>query len=486
MQKFFAVLAIALGVLLIGVLGWGLIYLPAEMSAAAKAAIDDFKLVLERDAPQLTLTHGAISADPLTASVTVADASLVHASGDTVEAEALEFTVDPFSGEISAVGARALGFEKGDKQLKLAGMEVTGLTPATRRLLAEAAQGGLDAGAFFRRLALTRLRIHGLAVTTPNEGEMTLVEITLRNMQGGIVERLTLDGFNMEVRSGRDPGEFALAHMEFTGLNLGEIVSAVSRLDRLPYFTAPVVQGFAMDGFELRTQDFEFRLAKAYGEASYVSNGKGGHYANRSSFAMEGILVKPGANSRQGQEMLRALGRSDLKARIKAVGTSDHSARTMAMTEFTIDLEDLARFDFAAEIGNVPTEMYVLSVRLEDMQALMTKGLGATINSASMVIRNSGLIQHALDQAARKQGIDAKAMIGAMLAQGREVGRRNNDAVLLRLLDQIAAFLADPKVLKITITPKPPLALGRFRQLASPGNPGALLRALNLTAEANR
>ena len=110
MNKLVAVSLAVLAVMAILLLGWGLVYLPGTMSASATRAIEDLQLVLARDAPRLTLTHGTISANPMTASVSVAEVSLSHANGDALKADALEFSVDPFSGEISAVDARALSF----------------------------------------------------------------------------------------------------------------------------------------------------------------------------------------------------------------------------------------------------------------------------------------------------------------------------------------------------------------------------------------
>ena len=86
MNKIAAVVFTLGTLVLIAVGGWGLLYLPAKMEAAAKGAIADFNQVLARSNPPLRLTYGAVSANPITATVTITDAALGRTSGAALRA----------------------------------------------------------------------------------------------------------------------------------------------------------------------------------------------------------------------------------------------------------------------------------------------------------------------------------------------------------------------------------------------------------------
>ena len=102
------------------------------------------------------------------------------------------------------------------------------------------------------------------------------------------------------------------------------------------------------------------------------------------------------------------------------------------------------------------------------------------------MVSNTRLIQFALAQAARKQGIDAKAVIVAMLERARRNARRTGGAFLMTLADELEKFLNDPKVLKISVAPSPPFPFHRFQPMSGANKQDSLVRALNLKVEANR
>jgi len=486
MNKFVAVFLAVIGVVVILILGWGMIYLPGTMSASAQRAIEDIQRVLARDAPQLTLTYGAISANPLTASVNVADVSFTHTNGNALKAAILKFTIDPFSGQISALDARALSFDKGKTQLKIERITLSGLTSETRMLLNLAARGELTMDAVIRRLDVAEFRLRGLTMTTPNEGELSLRTMAMENMGGGIIGRFFLEDLNVFIRSSRNPGEVVLDRLEFTGLNIGEIVAAVRRPGLLPIFTAPVIKSFNFARFEIRAKNLDLVIGRGALDAIYAANDHGRSYARKITFLMDDIVLKPRGKSPVMGALLRDSGLAAFKARFNLVSTGDHAKRTMALEEMSLKMAGLADINFKLRIGNLPKAAYELSIKPEEMMGLVTELLNATLIDGSLVVSNSRLIQLILAQAAKKQGIDAKAVIVAMLNGVRRDAGRNGNAFLKTLADELEKFLNDPKTLKISVAPSPPLAFHRWQQLSKARKPGPLIRALNLKVEANR
>lgn len=486
MNKLAAVLLAFLAVVLLIVIGWGLVYLPGTMSASAQHAIEDFQRVLARDAPRLSLTHGAISANPLTASVTVADVSLRHADGNALKAAALGFTVDPFSGEISALEAQALSFDKENAQAKVERATVTGLTSETRWLLGAAARGELTMEAVLQKLDLADLRLRTLTVTTPNEGELSLQTVAMENMDGGIIGRFYMDGLSLYVRTGRNPGELTLRRLEFAGLNIGEIAAAARRPGMLPVFTAPLIKSLNFEDFRIRAKDTDFAIRGGELDAIYGSNHNGRAYARKMTFVMNGIIVKPRGRNPAFATFLAGSGLNALEAQFNMVSTGDHAKRSMALEEMSLRMAGLADIDFRFRIGNLPKEAFEPSVKPEELARLMTEFSDATLIDGSLVLSNTRLVQLSLAQAARSQGIDAKAMIAAMLDQMRMSAQRTGNGFLATLADELETFLNDPKVLKISVDPKPPLPFHRWQQLSRAQRPGPLVRALNLKVEANR
>ena len=486
MNKFAALSLAVLGVVVILVLGWGLIYLPGTMSASAQRAIGDIQRVLARDARRLTLTHGAISANPLTASVTVADVSLSHTNGNAIKANAIAFTVDPFSGEISALDARALSFHRDRSQTKIAGMTLSGLPSETRVLLNLAGRGELTLDAVIKRLEFAEFSFRDLTVITPNQGELSLKAVAMENWGDGIIGRFRLEGLNVNIKAPGNRGEVVLGRMELTGLNIGEIAAAVRRPGLMPVFSAPVIKNFNFEGFEVRAKEVDLVVGRGKSDAVYAKNDQDRSYARKMTFLMDHITLKPRGKSTPMEHFLLDSGLAAFKARFNFVSTGDHAKRTMALEEMSLRMAGMADIDFKLRVGNLPKALFELSIRPEDVMGLMTETLNATLIHGSLVVSNTRLIQSVLAQAARKQGIDAKAMIMAMLNEVRRNAERTGSAFLKTLADELEKFLNDPKVLKISVAPPAPLPFHRVQQLSKAKAPEPLIRALNLKVEVNR
>lgn len=486
LNKFAAGMVIVLSVILTVLAGWGLIYLPDRMAEEARRTIANLQEVLARDAPSLTLAHGDISANPFTARVTVADVSLARAGGEALRAKALGFSIDPFSRKLSAIDATLLRLDRPQAQLRIDQMNFEGVSPETLSLLDRAARGEASTEDVIRDLRIPRLMFSGINVTAPRDGEANLRRIAVEEVEKGRIGRFYLEGLNLYKRGGRNPGEFALDRMAFGGLDLSEFLPAVMQANFWPQLTKPVIKSFSFEGFRVLTDEGNFSMRRGALEAAYAKNEAGRPYARNARFVIDDLVIKPVRGNPQFRDFLEKTGMSQLKASVKVVTASDHRARTMAMEEMSFRMPDLADFNFAITLGKMPKLMYELTARPEDTFAFMAAMGDATINSGSFSIINTNLVQVALAQASERQGIDAKAVISAFIAQARTQADRQGQRFYHAMIDEVEKFLRDPKSLVVSVKPAAPVPAQVFMGGNRVQDPAWLIRTLGLQVEANR
>lgn len=485
-NKFWAALLIVLATVLTGLAGWGLIYLPDQMKAEARRNIADLRAVLARDAPGLKLAHGAISANPFTARVSVADVSLGRPGRPALTAKALGFTIDPFSRRLSAVDATILRLDRERAQLRIDRARLAGLTPETLGLLQEAARGEVTVEQVVRLLNIPSLALTEINVTAPREGEMNLRRITIENLEKGIVGELALEGFSLYSRAGRNPGEFALDRAALTGLNFGEIATAIAKRTLWPHLTVPLIKDFSFEGMRAESEKANFSVRRGSLEAVYGTNDAGRPYARRARFAIEDISIRPGGRSDKLRDFLKEAGLARLEAEVKMVSSGDHGARTMAIEEMSFRARGLADVELRLAMGNLPKGVYELGIRPEDAATVMAEIQNATITGGSLTLADARFIKMAMEQAQRQQGINALAMVAPMIGQFRLRAQRQGQAALLPLVDELEKFLHDPRSLKISIQPSTPVPLHVFMGSAGTRDSAWLIRTLGLKVEANR
>jgi hypothetical protein len=486
LNRFAAICLIALAVVLSGLAGWGLIYLPDRMKAEAGRTIADLREVLARDAPGLTLSHGAISANPFTARVGVAEVSLGRPGGQALRAGELAFAIDPFSRKLSAVEALTLRFEEERAQLRIDRLRIEGVTEDALGLLRQAAEGAASTEAVVRRLDIPSLTVSGINITAPRDGEVNLRRIAIENVRKGIIGRLTAEGLNVYARSGPNSGEFALDRAGLAGLNFGEVALAVSQRNFWPRLTAPVIESISLEGMKVRGDEADFSVARGALTAAYGTNEAGRLYARKAEFAIDGIQVRPAGRAAKLREMLKAAGLERIDAAFKFASSGDHAARTMAIDEMSLRVKGLADVDLRLAVGNLPKGVFELGTRPEDVFPMMAEIMNATLTGGSLTVAEARFVKLAMDEAARKQGIDPMAMAMAMIGQAREEARRRGQTVFLALARELETFLRDPRSLKIVLKPPTPVPLGTFMGTAGIDDPARLVETLGLKVEANR
>lgn len=474
------IIAAVLAVIALAIAGWALVYLPGQMSTEAEKTLADLKRILEDSAPQLTLTHGSVSGNAMAASVSVADVALAHSDGGTLKADDVTFSVDPLSQAISGVTARDLTFLKDRAQAKIDKVHVDGLTPEAVSLLGLAASNQITAETLFERLSIERFDVDGLVLTDQGEGELSLRSLVLEGLREGKMALLSLERFDVHSRSVDNPGRFVLRGLEFRELDVGQMARMAATPMRLPAVVSPIFGGFSFNHLEVNAPDVRVVVGGGALDATYAVNASGGRYANKATFAIDGIVVESGPDNR----VLREFGLDRIDADINMVVTSDHATRTMAVEEMSFRFAKLADLDIGMALVDVPDEAFKLSHTPDELTA-MSMAMGETrLRGASLVFTNIRLIQLTLDYMERQQGINARAFLAAMLAQAASQAAASGDVIHGKLVDELQRFLADPRSLEISVAPDRPLPLSHIQSL-SQGNQGRLGRALNLKIKAN-
>ncbi len=376
-----------------------------------------------------------------------------------------------------------LRFDKGDVLVKIEAIGAAGPTGTNRDLLSLAARGLLTADTLIAGLALSRLHLTGLVATTRGKGEIHLREIAFEGLDKGKIDVVALNGLSAYSRSGRGGGELTLENLELKNLDLGEIYRAVKRAQFIPHFEAPLLSTLTFNGLEINTPEARFGITEMAVGATYTGNGLGGLYANKSWFTIRGLTARPGVNA-PSMAMFSGFGLTHLKADIDMAFNSDHKRRRMAVEKISLRFAELADFDLKLAIGNVPSGAYVLSLRPDEMLPLITAFKKATLIGASMTIRNHRLVQIALEQSAKEQGIEVEALIARNIAQARAQAAALGIASFIPMIDQLEKFLIHPGVLTITLTPPRPLSIAQIEEW-SKTEPARLGPALGLKIEAS-
>ncbi|HEV8678784.1 MAG TPA: hypothetical protein VGQ90_05360 [Stellaceae bacterium] len=156
---------------------------------------------------------------------------------------------------------------------------------------------------------------------------------------------------------------------------------------------------------------------------------------------VEGIAIS--GKPAEGIDLAKLAGIDKITADFKLDYRLDPDKKTMTLKQLEIDLNGLARLDFAIVIEGVSAES------VEKPDAAMND---ATLRSASLVFEDRSLLGKVLPAAAKMQDIDPAALIG--MAKMMLGGLRDGQGpATLAVLDAIGSFIEDYRA------PKGPLKL---------------------------
>jgi hypothetical protein len=484
MNKFATTVLVLLGLCVVALGGWGLLYLPAQMEAQAKRAIEDFNQVLERGKAPLRVTYGAVSGNPIAASVTFTDVALTPAHGAPLRAAKLRLAIDPFSNKISAADASALLYENEKTLLRIDYVAAAGMTELNRELLARAAQGTLKAEDLIKGLSLSRINLTNLTATTRDKGDLRLDEISIAGIRNGKIDIAAVTGLSFLGQSRRGTQTLSLKSMEIKDLDFGELHRVIKKGEMPPYFKAPILTSLAFHGFEAKTKDGRLAFGEISTAITFADNGRGGQYGNKSSAKVKGLIIEPDRNS-PSSVVFSTLGLTGLKADMDMAFSGDYKSRTMSVDKLALQFAELADFDFKLAMGDVHEKLFVLSVPPDEMMSLILEMKKATLRSASMTIRNTKLVQILLKESAKKKGMDVATLIAQNIRQMRATADAMAMSFLHPIIDEVKKFLKAPGTLKITLSPPLPLSFAQMEKLAK-GAPAKLTRALGLKIETSK
>lgn len=220
-----------------------------------------------------------------------------------------------------------------------------------------------------------------------------------------------------------------------------------------------------IDGFELRLGAWRDAIPTAF------------------RIALDRFAAKvPELRNNEGAQQLRALGYDAIDVSFAVDGAWNEAAKTFAFKEFGVKGAKMGEVGLTAELGDIPPEAF--SGDPAQMQVAL---LSASARSASVRVRNDGLIDRLIEQAARQANTSPsqlRAQYGSAAAVGIPSVLGPSDASKA-LAAAVAAFIAKPSNLTIEARAKSPAGLGAADFLAM-SSPADIVDKLDISARANQ
>ena len=455
-RKGLAVCALALG--LASAAGWGA-YVAAQ-GAAEQAFAQAVERLRAARPPDLTLEHGAVTADPLSGRITVADVALGPRNEPQERLRAPLVVLDgirPNGAGLATLSADNLTLTVQERRqphrlMALSSLRVSGLS-------LPAAGEPFDLGA----IRLDSAEATGLAITPAKQDSDpggTIGRLAVSGIGGDRPDSLVVEALDISM----PPAEgFTRARAaRITGSNI-RLVSMIQALmaDQIP----PVPPGrseMALEGLVIDGASGEMlRVDRISSDSDDVG---GNPNRKRGALAIEGLAVTlPPALGPF------SLGYTRLQLALAAAVEADVTAGDYRIESFRLALPEVATVELALEMTGMQAPPAG-----DPMRTGRLHGFTFRYTDAGLVIR-------ALEEGAKQGGMRAEelrrqiAEASPMLFSGP--GSERNVAALRR-------FLERPGTLEVTARPAAPVALSDLERQGSQG-PDAVVRMLNIAVTAN-
>ncbi|WP_421854255.1 hypothetical protein [Oricola sp.] len=270
-------------------------------------------------------------------------------------------------------------------------------------------------------------------------------------------------------------GEISIAGLTFPSLqSVFAFNAAVDHVELAALEALPTLERFAAMDVALDTPDGLMSLGAFLIEMSDHI----GSIPTTVSVAIEDLDLLVSELDDEPREQLQALGYKRLTGSLSLSGAWDEETETVEM-ESEGDLEDGARFSFAATIGEIARELF------EDPQAVAPTALEtATLEAASVSLEDDSLRDRIIDMVAEQQGTEpemvrqmAHGVVPFALAQ---LGRPEFTASVSAALK---SFLEGEGKLDVDVAPDEPVPLMQL-SVEAQADPGSAIDKLKITVDA--
>jgi hypothetical protein len=198
----------------------------------------------------------------------------------------------------------------------------------------------------------------------------------------------------------------------------------------------------------------------------------------------------------QSQEVVKALGYSEINGNVTSKGSWNPADGRMSMTEGAYDFKDVGRLNMTFDISGYTPELVKglqemnksMAGMDESAKGLAMLGLLQQLNFISMTVRfdDASITGRLLDYAAKSQGQDRTAMVNQSKAIiPFALAQLQDPEFAAKATEAASAYLDAPKSIEIKAAPAEPVP---FALLMATGttSPAALIKQLNVTITANQ
>lgn len=352
-----------------------------------------------------------------------------------------------FSGQSVAIDG--LAYRPGaavTAQLQRLSLEGANISAPEAVALFSPGQGAAGAREAFAKLTAEKVATPEVKLVIPG-GELVLRDIVITHMQNGMASQLRIGGGDLSIKAnGADLAAFKLGAMTFGDVDAGYAYAA---LRGAPVKGEPWRYGsLVWDGMRGEvtvpnahgSERAEIEIGEVRAEAAYE-----GALPKRATAAFGGVRITPGSGMLTSSLSAIGLSSFDIKGDVKA--SYDWTARRMTLEDSTLAFDGLGSIKVKGVFGNIDKAM--LSTEPEARNAAT---MAMTLESATVRFTNDGVVDKLLDLGAKLQGKSVEAVRTEALAVVSKAtlggGGRVQDGPV------IAAFLANPKSLTVTLRPK--------------------------------
>lgn len=380
--------------------------------------------------------------------------------------------------------------ENGEGEIAIRRVEIvdTNLTRAEVEKVFTTATDVKERGEIAARMQAKRIAIPEIVVTRTGAegGVLTINDYLVENLQEGRFSRFGVAGAAGKFTS-KEGGEGTIASgpLLVQDADFSAFIAAAKRGD----ITEGLMKvGYASwKGFRVTVPDKDVP-ANAPGGSTHTIHMDSlesrttydGYTPLKTAATVSGIVFQPAPSSEPAQAMKR-FGYDKVDLGITFAGDYNPTAKTFAMTDYTINGSEAGSLGFVGQFGNLGPGVFT-AAKMERMNAM----LEGTLNTLTLNYADKGLFEKALAYyaASTKKKPDAVRAEWSMMVTGMLPMLMGGDPAALKLAEALGNFVRSPKNLSITVKSKGPgvsfADMARFRE------PGDFLSKFDLTATANR
>jgi hypothetical protein len=275
----------------------------------------------------------------------------------------------------------------------------------------------------------------------------TLSALSLSGYADGALAQVSLDGLAL---ADKGPSQVAVGHFELTGLKATKLLHETAGPQT--FMAAATHGGIRLDGLAVAHVSVTPATGRTIALDSIEQTTTGSAPA-RFRFRLRGLSIPAKSNPQLAQE-LGALGIDPLVLDLDETGTYDTANGTAELDPMVLTARALGSLSLTAQFTNVPQD---LPQNTPPLAAFGNMGIGPFI----LRFTNDTLVQRIIAMQARQanktpQDVTDEAKLAGSFAAAALVPAQQDAG------DQVAAFIASPRVLTMTATPSAPIPLSAF------------------------